>query len=81
MEQFSAERVQFVLANTIKHKAWDTRISNDNKNWIKTISVPDDKDNNGYLVIDVGNSGLVNLFTSEFRAVITHKTKQKYKQS
>ena len=82
LEQFSAERVQFVLANTIKHKAWDTRISANNKDWIKTINVPNDKDNNnGYLVIDVVNSGLINLFISEFRVIITHKTKQKHKQS
>ena len=71
-----------MLANTIKHKAWDTRISADNKDWIKTINVPNDKDNNnGYLVIDVVNSGLINLFISEFRVIITHKTKQKHKQS
>lgn len=82
LEQFNVERVQFVLANTIKHKAWDTRISADNKDWIKTINVPNDKDNNnGYLVVDVGNSGLTNLFISEFRALIAYKTKQKHKQT
>ena len=82
LEQFSVERVQFVLANTIKHKAWDTRISADNKDWFKTINMPNDKDNNNdYLVVDVGNSGLTNLFISEFRAVITYKTKQKHKQT
>ena len=43
--------------------------------------MPNDKDNNNYLVVDVGNSGLTNLFISEFRAVITYKTKQKHKQT
>ncbi len=77
LEQFSAERVQFVLANTIKHKAWDTRISNDNKDWIKTIDVPDDKNNNDYLVVDVGNSGLTNLFINEFRKITSEPVKTK----
>lgn len=70
--------MQFILVNTIKHKAWDTRISNDNKDWIKTIAVTDDKDNNSsYLVVDVGNSGLTNLFISEFRKITAEPVKQK----
>ena len=36
LEKFGAERVQFILANTIQHKNHDGRISQDNKAWAKT---------------------------------------------
>ena len=36
MGKFGAERVQFILANTIRHKDSDGRISQDNKAWAKT---------------------------------------------
>lgn len=35
LEKFGAERVQFILANTIQHKNHDGRISQDNKAWAK----------------------------------------------
>ena len=41
LEKFGAERVQFILANTIQHKNRDGRISQDNKVWAKTIPMPD----------------------------------------
>lgn len=34
---FDIERVMFVLANTVRRKAWDGRISEDNKEWAKTL--------------------------------------------
>lgn len=34
---FDIERVLFVLANTVRHKDWDGRISEDNKEWAKTV--------------------------------------------
>ena len=42
LEKFGAERVQFILANTIQHKNHDGRISQDNKAWAKTIPMPED---------------------------------------
>ena len=42
MGKFGAERVQFILANTIRHKDSDGRISQDNKAWAKTIPMPED---------------------------------------
>lgn len=35
LEKFGAERVQFILANTIQRKNYDGRISQDNKAWAK----------------------------------------------
>ncbi len=41
---FDIDRVMFVLANTVRHKDWDGRISEDNKEWAKTIPpVADEK--------------------------------------
>lgn len=37
---FGMERLQFVLANTVRLKDWDDRISNQNKEWAKTIPAP-----------------------------------------
>ena len=34
---FDIERVLFVLANTVRRKDWDGRISADNKEWAKTV--------------------------------------------
>ena len=38
VEKFGPDRVQYVLANTVRHKEWDGRISRDNKAWAKTQS-------------------------------------------
>ena len=41
---FDIERVLFLLANTVRHKDWDGRISEDNKEWAKTVpAVADEK--------------------------------------
>lgn len=34
---FDIDRVMFVLANTVRQKDWDGRISEDNKEWAKTV--------------------------------------------
>ena len=41
LEQFGPDRVQYVLANTVRHKEWDGRISRDNKAWASTIPMPE----------------------------------------
>lgn len=42
MDVFGAERVQYVLANTIQIKSWDGRFSRDNKAWAAKIDVVED---------------------------------------
>ena len=37
LEKFGAERVQFILANTVQLQDWDGRYSRRNKEWAKTI--------------------------------------------
>lgn len=87
LEKFGAERVQFILANTIQHKNHDGRISQDNKAWAKTIPMPEDSDASrhcAYLVVDGVNPGLTDLFTRQARKTMQEQQKssvlQKLKQ-
>ena len=87
MEKFGPERVEFILANTIRHKDGDGRISRDNKAWAKTIPMPEDGGEPrqwAYLVVDSVNPGLTDLFTRQARKVFQEPQKssvlQKLKQ-
>src|SRR5699024_2480121 len=44
VEQFGYDRTLYVLANTVRHKEHDGRISRDNKAWARTIPVFEDPD-------------------------------------
>ena len=62
-EQFSPERVQYVLANTIQHKDNDGRIHQSLKDWASEIEVcPEDAN---FFIVDKVNPGLVSLFVIE----------------
>ena len=63
--RFSPERVQCVLANTIRQKNHDGRISPQLKEWADALSVPPD-DKTGFIV-DKVNPGLLSLFAAAFR--------------
>lgn len=72
VDRFGAERVSFVLANTVQHKDWDGRISADNKEWAKAEPVPNDFDAWGdkktrEYCCNQAHSGLINLFINRFR--------------
>lgn len=72
VDRFGAERVSFVLANTVQHKDWDGRISADNKEWAKAEPVPNDfnawgeKKTREYCC-NQAHPGLINLFIDRFR--------------
>lgn len=71
VEQFGYDRVFYVLANTVRQKDWDGRISQDNKAWAKTIPVfenPDARgtDRNCYFVVN-SHPGLTDLFLKQVR--------------
>ena len=71
IEQFGLERVKYVLANTVRQKDWDGRISPDNKAWAKKISVYEDRnhwgdDRNLDLVV-ASHPGLTDLFITQVR--------------
>ena len=87
LEKFGAERVQFILVNTIQHKNHDGRISQDNKAWAKTIPMPEDSGASrhcAYLVVDGVRPGLTDLFTRQARKTMQEQQKssvlQKLKQ-
>lgn len=72
LQQFNHERIFYVLANTIRQKETDGRISQDNKAWAKIIPVCEDRDSFGmdrncYFVIDHTHPGLIDLFLTQIR--------------
>lgn len=68
LEQFSPERVQYVLANTVQQKAHDGRISEKHKAWASGTEVC--PENAAYFVVDQANPGLTNLFITEFQRLM-----------
>lgn len=71
MNQFGAERVLYVLANTIQQKEWDGRFTYPNKEWAKTVSIPPNMDSFGmdrnYAFAVSSHPGLINLFVTQAR--------------
>lgn len=48
--QYGFHRVMWVLANTLKEKAWDGRFSKENQEWAKAFFIPKDKCRNEFCV-------------------------------
>lgn len=76
--EFSMERIQYVLANTVQMKDWDGRFGRDNKAWAKTVSVAPNIDalgnnRNCYFVVDQVNSGLTDLLITYIRKEAKHE--------
>jgi hypothetical protein len=72
VDQYGYNRTLFVLANTLRCKDWDGRVSDDNKRWAMTVPVYEDKDawgddRNREFVVDRAHPGLVDLFTTQAR--------------
>lgn len=72
LQQFDPDRVFYVLANTVRQKDHDGRISRDNKAWAQTVLVCEDKDGFGhdrnvYFIVDRCNPGLTDLFLAQAR--------------
>ena len=65
LEQFSPERVRYVLANTIQQKDFDGRIPQPLKEWAKTVDVC--PENVSRFLVDKPNPGLTALFVDAFR--------------
>ena len=65
LEQFSPERVRYVLANTIQQKDFDGRIPHPLKEWAKSVDVC--PENASRFLVDKPNPGLTALFVDAFR--------------
>ena len=78
LERFGPDRVQYVLANTVRHKEWDGRISRDNKAWASTMPLPEggpQDRHSEYLVVDRCNPGLTDLFLKQVRQLAGEREK------
>ena len=71
MQQYGAERVLYVLANTIQQKELDGRFSFPNREWAKTEDVQSNRDDFGidrnYEFVVNSHAGLTDLFVSQAR--------------
>lgn len=65
LEQFSPERVRYVLANTIQQKDFDGRIPQPLKEWAKSVEVC--SENASRFLVNKPNPGLTALFVDAFR--------------
>lgn len=72
VDRFAMERTAVVLAATVQDKDWDGRIDIKNKEWAKTIPVPNDRNFYGEkqsreFVCHQAHPGLINIFVNCFR--------------
>lgn len=72
VEQFGYDRPLYVLANTVREKDWDGRISRENKAWAKTVPIPANPspwggDYNRNFLVDRPNPGLLDIFLTQIR--------------
>ena len=71
LEQFSEERVKYVLANTVQHNLHDGRYHAENKDWAGKISVCEE--NSDSFIVSQVHPGLVNLFINQFKDLLPEK--------
>ena len=74
LEQFSEERVQYVLANTVQHSLHDGRYHSENKDWARKISVCEE--NSESFIIGQAHPGLVNLFINQFKDLLPEEVQE-----
>lgn len=71
-EQYGFERMFYVLAMTVRHRAWDMRFSGENKRWAQNIpafenEVVFDRGQSAYMAVDGCHSGLLDIFITTAR--------------
>ena len=70
VEAFGAERVCYILANTVQQKSWDGRFSVSNKEWAKQFNIPDSDrpdDNSRYRFAVESHPAVLDGFIQAFR--------------
>lgn len=71
LERFGAERVSYVLANTIQQKDWDTRFSASNRSWAASVPMFEPKERRDEYTVESHPAildGFVKLFRQEREA-------------
>lgn len=66
VKRFGQERVQFVLANTLRELDYDGRFSQRNMDWGQRINVPPDKRHNCSFIVNT-HPAILDGFISAFR--------------
>lgn len=77
-QRYSAERIGYVLASTIREADWDLRYSRSNKVWAATVPTSDDVDDRGrqrHPARVSAHPGLVDLFAEKYRNVLRQQEK------
>ena len=82
---FGRDRVVYVLANSVRQKSWDGRISDKNKAWAQTIPVHENKDSwgtdrNCYFAVDQAHIGLLDLLVTHVRKELEKEKDQPQKK-
>lgn len=65
INEFGFERVEYVLANTLKQLSYDGRFSRSNKEWGENIEIPDDHRNYEFCV--GSHPAVLDGFIAEYR--------------
>ena len=81
-DRFGLDRTAHVVANTIRDKDWDGRISDENKVWAKSVDILPDKsawggDHTREFIISQTHPGLINLFANHVRKEVQQPQEKK----
>ena len=78
-EKYGAERMAFILANTIQQESWDGRFSRDNKAWASEFSIPENLvhgiDMNRELIVS-SHPAVLDGFIGMFRREVLEREKE-----
>lgn len=72
VKEFGFERTMYVLANSVQHKEWDGRFSQNNKRWARSIPVHENNEGFGgdraaYFSVNRSHPGLLDIFIDQVR--------------
>lgn len=67
VREFGYDRTVFVLASSIRRMDTDGRISQKNKEWARTIPIPETDERQIYYMVTRSHPGLLDIFTSTAR--------------
>lgn len=80
LEHYGAERVAYVLANTIQEKSWDGRFSHSNKAWAETIPIAENtafgENRNFEFAVD-SHPAILDGFVTMFRDEMRERTEKR----
>lgn len=76
LDRFGADRLSYVLANTIQQKSYDGRFSQQNKMWAQSVNVAKDGSHSTALIVS-SHPAVLDGFTHLFREVVKQEQMEK----